>query len=87
MPPFPPEAAAESETFEGSSGNVSVGDVLSSHFSSFSFRESSGEGSDSGDELGDELGDGIQRVFKFLTGAAVSEVLMRCGGRKSSKVV
>jgi hypothetical protein len=76
-PPFPFDGAAESEIFKGSSGNVSIGDMLCSRFSSFSFRESSGEGGDTGDELDDEVGDGIQRVFKSLTGAADREVLMR----------
>jgi hypothetical protein len=62
---------------EGSSGNMAVGDVLCAHFS---FR--SGEDGDSDDALG--VGDGVRLVS--FSGKA-GEVPMRCGGRKSSKVV
>ncbi|KAI0250564.1 hypothetical protein BJV78DRAFT_1218580, partial [Lactifluus subvellereus] len=74
------------EIFEGgdrgSSGNMAVGDAVGDMLCShFSFRPGEGGGSD--DPL--SAGDGVRRRV-LLTGE-VGEVPMRCGGRKSSKVV
>jgi hypothetical protein len=57
---------------------MAVGDGLCAHFS---FR--TGEDGDSDDALG--VGDGVRRWVSFSRKAG--EVPMRCGGRKSSKVV